>query len=143
MKKSLVILFCLMAMISCKQGPSESQLKYDQTMKTVMDDHDELMKDMSKVSNLLQRVEAKMQDASNKNPYQKSIEQLKYANEAMFAWMHDFNEVFPDLHEEKDKTFSDEEYEKRLEELRKQEIKLEELKRDFEESISNAQDILN
>lgn len=142
MKKSIFILLSLLVFVSCQKAPSAAQVEYEQSLQYVLDEHDVLMEDMTKVSSLLQRVKRKMDTTDEGQDFSKSADKLKAANEAMFAWMHDFNEDFPDIHD-KEKEFTDEEYKERIERLKEHEKTLEQLKIDFEESITTAQNLLN
>ncbi|HLS30321.1 MAG TPA: hypothetical protein VK021_05660 [Flavobacteriaceae bacterium] len=138
MKKSFFILLSLLVFVSCQK----TQVEYEESLQYVLDEHDILMEDMTKVSSLLQRVKLKMDTTDEGQDFAKSADKLKAANEAMFDWMHDFNEDFPDIHD-KEKEFTDEEYQERIERLKEHEKTLERLKTDFEESISTAENLLN
>lgn len=142
MRKSFFILLSLLVFASCQKAPSDAQVEYEDSLQYVLDEHDILMEDMTKVSSLLQRVKRKMDTTDEGQSFAKSAGKLKAANEAMFAWMHDFNEDFPDIHD-KEKEFTDEEYKERIERLKEHEKTLEQLKEDFENSIATAQALLN
>lgn len=142
MNKSIFIVLSLLLFISCQNAPSAKQVEYEQSLQHVLDEHDVLMEDMTKVSSLIQRVERKMDTTDRGQEYAKSADKLKNANESMFAWMHDFNEDFPDIHD-KEKEFTEKEYQEKIEKLNEHEKTLEQLKKDFEESIATAQNLLN
>lgn len=140
MKKLFIIFVVISMSFACQNTASDAQKQYEQNLQTVLDGHDELMKDMSKVSHLIQQLENPNSPA-NEEKIPVATEDLKSANQAMFDWMHDFNEDFPDLYE-KDKVLTKTDYEERIRLLKKHEKTLEEMKNHFEKSIKNAENLL-
>src|SRR5699024_2332866 len=126
---------------SCGESPSEEQLKYEEELRQVMDEHDELMKDMSLLNRLIRQVDEKSEGQDTAD-YNRVKEHLKSAHKAMFDWMHDFNEEFPDINKEKDSVFTGEEYKIRLKKLSRQQEILEKVENDFEQSIGEAEKLL-
>ena len=143
MKKILILFVGILFLTSCGEK-KESQYKndYEESLQVVLDEHDVLMEEMKTVSGLLQKVEPKIDDTESGEKYKLSAEKLKSANQSMFAWMKDFSEEFSDIHD-KEKTFTEEEYRERIDKLQKQENALEQLKKEFEESISSAEKLIN
>lgn len=141
MKKLFLILALAFVGAACQNSVSDAQKQYEQKMQTVLDGHDVLMKDMSKVSHFIQQLESTVPGNANEEEIQIAIEDLKSANQAMFDWMHDFNQDFPDAYK-KDKTFSEEEYKENVELLEKHEKTLEELEAHFKKSIAQAEKLV-
>lgn len=134
---NLKFVLILVVVVSCQKGPSEQQLAYENQLQEVLDDHDELMKDLGQINLLLRKLEAKQVAGSEDSLVVKAEKELKSAHQSMFDWMHDFSKAFPEIRK-KDQSFTDEEYRQMTEELELEHRKLEEMESRFQRSIENA-----
>lgn len=135
---NLKFILILVLLAGCQKGPSEQQLDYENQLQEVLDDHDELMKDLSQINLLLRKLEAKQEAESEDSlAVQDAEKELRSAHQSMFDWMHDFSKAFPDIHK-KNKSFTDKEYEQLAQELKLESQKLEELELRFQSSIEKS-----
>lgn len=137
-----VVFLSAFLLLSCQNAPSEAENSYRENLKIILDGHDELMKEMGTMNSLIRQLNDSVKVSSDSIVYRKAGDKLKTAHEAMFDWMHDFSSDFDDLHGDQDKQFSEEEYQKKAEILKKHEDQLSELEQRFESSISKAKEIL-
>lgn len=138
----LVLIIGLVGFWSCEKKPSQAEIDYRENVEYVLNGHDELMKDMTRVSQLIQETESKIDTTEQGQVFNEVNEKLKSANDQMFAWMRDFSKSFPDINK-KDQVFTEEEYEERTEDLEKFKVSLNEMEAAFEESIREAEQKLN
>ena len=136
------VLLSVFLLLSCQDTPSEAENKYRENLKIVLDGHDELMKEIGTINSLIKQLDDSVKTSSDTIVYQKAGDQLKAAHEAMFDWMHDFSADFEDLHGDQDKQFSEEDYQKKVEALKKHEDRLSVLEEQFDSGISKAKEIL-
>lgn len=142
MRKIILIFILLIGVWACEKKTSEAELRYKENVEYVMDGHDDLMKDMTRVSQLIRETESKIDTTEQGQTFKQVNENLKAANDQMFAWMRDFSKEFPDINK-KDQVFTEDEYRERAARLEKFKSSLNEMETAFETSISEAENALN
>lgn len=137
----IALALCLVLWSACQP---KSQQTYENKLQQVLDGHDELMEEMNELNLLITQLEARINAAEEEDvaAEQEALNQLKSVHEAMFDWMHNFGDEFPDI-SDKEKTFTEAEYQTRVLQLEEQETALLNLQKDFEQAISNAKILLN
>lgn len=138
--KRFLLLLSVIVLASCAQT-SKQEENFNAIKDSVLTIHDDMMKDMGVMSSLIQKVEPKIDSTEKGIEYKHASIRLKRAHDRMMGWMHEFNEEFPDLNN-KEKTYSDQEYEAQTELMKSHQQKLEKLERQMNQSITNAEDIL-
>lgn len=140
MKRLIVLVTGLCFFISCNQSASEQE-EYEELKQEVLDGHDEVMAEVPLLNKLIKSIEEKADSTDHTEQAKSAVDKLKEAHDAMFDWMHDFSEDFPDINE-KDQTFSSEEYKERIKRLEKQDDELERVREKFDQSISEGNSIV-
>jgi len=138
MKKIIIIVTAMLLIFSCKQPEEKAKMKYQEELQQVLDKHDTIMTNMSKINHLIKTLESQNVPVEDNIEAQKTIDKLKAIHKSMFDWMHDFDKEFPDIHE-KDKSLSQDEFKEQTEALKAQDKKLTKMKEDFEETIRKAE----
>ncbi|UOB16233.1 hypothetical protein [Abyssalbus ytuae] len=137
MKKLSILLILTLAFASCKTDKKENS--EPTKMENVMAIHDEVMPKMGKINSLIQELHTKADTTATGIKYQEAEAKLQEAHKSMMDWMKEFGEKFtPDeilkgqeLTKEKKKLLDEEE------------VKINEVKNKINESISNAETLLN
>lgn len=140
-KKSYTLFLILIVMVACGESISKDQKQYENLRKEVLQEHDEVMKDLMTINLKLEEVESKIDSTSSAPSYKNSAEALKQAHKAMFDWMHDFDSVFPDINDQ-EQAYSDKEYQTRIDDLKNQQEELRKVKKQIKKSLSKAATVL-
>lgn len=137
------LVFGLFFLSSCTDTPSKAEEAYRSNLKIVLDGHDQLMKEMSTVATLIQKLDAqKGEQAADTLKINEVENRLKGAHEAMFEWMHAFSGDFEDLHLNEEEKLTDEQYEDRLRKLKTHQERLTRLDAEFKAGITAAKKVL-
>ncbi len=141
MKKYILILTVVSLISACGQQNSTAEKKFKTLKSDVISGHDEMMGDMGTISNLIAKLNPKIDSTETGQKYKQASDQLKKAHDAMMEWMHQFSEAFPDINNDK-KQYTDAEWEARTTRLKEQQKNLTKVGRLVDQSISNAQSLL-
>src|SRR5699024_12082051 len=96
-KKIGIILWVALMATACSKPPSKAERDFNNIKEDVFVQHDELMKDMSTVSRLIQQLKPKVDAGQNDTvDYKRALERLKKSHSMMMGWMHTFDKRFPD-----------------------------------------------
>lgn len=156
MKDRILFLCALVLIISCakKDQPDEAKALYDESMRS----HDEIMPRMDKLFGLKQKLihridSLKADSTARATTIQEcltALDKLARADKGMMDWMHTVKDVASadssfsahthGSNHTMDRTFTEEEM---LTLLRQQREKIKEVKTDMEESIAEAETLLN
>lgn len=127
---------------SCTDTPSKAEEEYRSNLKVVLEGHDQLMKEMSTLATLLQKLDARKTQTKDTLRLNIAENKLKGAHEAMFEWMHAFSGDFEDLHLNEEEKLTDEQYENRLRKLKVHQERLKHLDAEFKVGITEAENVL-
>lgn len=144
MKLSHLILTAIIATtMSCADSKPEEAVLFDKKMTETIAIHDEVMPEMSKINQLITKLETQM-DSTNVDEYQPAIQDLKTGHDKMMTWMKSFGDEF-------DRTEINQGIQLKDADSLKQRIKVLEqsyqdaidMKTAVFEAIANAQDVLD
>lgn len=139
MKKILILTLSLVVFISCeKEKPIVKE--YKATMNNVLRVHDEVMPEMGELNNLITQMQDKIDAGKDSETHQNALNNLKGSHAFMMEWMRDFAEKFPNAL--KEPTFSEDQYEQKLNTLKAEEKEVMEMKRRIESSMAEAKELL-
>lgn len=141
MKKNRLVLLTVMVLVACGNSTSETEREFEDLREKVLNEHDAIMNEMSKIGTLQQKLQPKIDSTENNSDYKQAAQNLDEVDKSMFTWMHQFDEKFPDI-SDKDKEYSDDELEDKIEELKTQKKKLDEIKHNFERHLKEAEHVL-
>lgn len=141
MKKYVVILILAVAVVSCGKQQSQTEKDFNNAKQEVLDVHDELMKEMGTIGELIQKVKSKMDTTDTSHSYENALAQLKHAHAFMFSWMHNFHKDFPDINNT-EKSYTEKEFKQRLERIKGHQNVIAKLEKEVENSIADAQVLL-
>ncbi|MGB5646638.1 hypothetical protein [Muriicola sp.] len=135
-KSTAIFLSLIILMFSCKTDPKKDPTS--SKMEEVMAVHDEVMPKMGTISRLIGDLKPKVDSTEMGKEYQKAMRDLQGAHTSMMDWMKGFGERFD--HEEimngKELTAEKKEW------LLEEEVKVNELKEQINNSIANAERML-
>lgn len=137
--KKIVFAFAVIfttLLISCKQEKKEDTTPTQ--MEEVMAIHDEVMPKMGKLNKLIQELDAKIDTADTSAKYADAKKDLEAAHKFMMDWMKDFGDRFTSEEIMKGKALSEE----KKKWLNEEEEKVEELRDQINNSIENAEKLL-
>ncbi|WP_121667675.1 hypothetical protein [Mesonia aquimarina] len=145
MNKYLIIalVFTSVTLLSCNNSEKSSEKKYESAMTHVLEVHDEVMPEMTKLNNLISKLQEKIDTSDTKEKaklYQNAMNDLKGAHAFMMEWMRDFAEKFPNAL--KEPNYTEKEYEEKLNTLEAEEKEVKEMKRRVNNSIKEAEKLL-
>ncbi len=132
---SLLLLLGVFTLFSCNQISKEEQ-EFDTLMKKIIDVHDEVMPKMGEMSSLIKDLDSKIDTSTIGKSYAKAQNDLKKSYDYMMDWMSDFSTKFP--HGEKVKSDDINEFTKKMEILKQEEINVNRLRDQINTSIDNA-----
>ncbi|WP_062060963.1 hypothetical protein [Aquimarina longa] len=140
MKRSFVYsIIGLLLFISCNQLSKEEQ-EFDALMQKVINVHDEVMPKMGEMSTLIKELESKIDTTTQGKSYAKAQQDIKDSYDFMMTWMSDFSDQFP--HETESSKTDSKKIASQMELLKKEEVKVIELKNQINSSIKNAKELL-
>lgn len=85
--------FLVGLIISCGDSKPEEVKQFDEKMDQTIAIHDEVMPEMTKINQLIGKLEAKM-DSNNIEKYKPAIKDLKTGHDKMMTWMREFGDEF-------------------------------------------------
>ncbi|RZS93305.1 hypothetical protein [Aquimarina brevivitae] len=137
----LFIPLVLCIFTSCN-SVSEEEKEFDKTMQEIVFAHDDVMPKMGELSSLIKDLEAKKDTTAIGQQYSQAQEELKNAYDFMMDWMQDFSEKFP--HQgTKLNDYTPDQLKKQLQELKKEQQEVEQMRDAVNSSIKNAKELLN
>ena len=123
---------------SSSSATAQDVEKEPSKMEQVMASHDEVMDEMPKLVQLINKLQTKADASYDKTKYKKAIADLKSANKSMMTWMSGFGERFEADEMMKGKALSEQKQKWLLEE----EQKVAALKEEIEWSIGQAEALI-
>lgn len=85
--------FLVGLIISCGDSKPKEVEQFNQKMDQTIAIHDEVMPEMTKINQLIGKLEAKM-DSNNIEKYKPAIKDLKTGHDKMMTWMREFGDEF-------------------------------------------------
>ena len=95
LKATLGFLVIVFTLNSCDQKPSKEAQEFNSLIKEVLDVHDDVMPKMGEMGKLSGELKAKADTTEAGKIYQKALDSLGNAHDAMMKWMENFNTKFP------------------------------------------------
>jgi len=141
MKKYALIVILAVVAVSCGKQESKAQKEFNKAKQEVLDVHDELMKEMGTIGELIQKIKPKMDTTDTNHSYENALAQLKHAHAFMFSWMHNFHKDFPDI-ANAEKSYTEKELKQRLKRIKGHQNVLAKLQKEVKNSITDAQALL-
>lgn len=144
MKFFQLLLVGLIAILtSCSDTQPKEAKAFDQKMEKTIAIHDEVMPEMSKINQLINELEAKM-DSTNIDHYQPAIESLKSGHGKMMSWMKSFGDEFNKTEINQGIQVKDEDsLKQRLKALDESFNEAKAMKTHIEEAIKKAESLVN
>ncbi len=139
--KTIVASLILVLVVSCGKKTSKEALEFNSTFEEVMAVHDEVMPKMNEMGKLSAELKAKVDTTATGKVYQQALDSLGNAHKSMMKWMEDFSNKFP-YSDDRLKGKSTEEIINAIEELKKEKIKIDEVRNALNGSITNAKSVL-
>jgi hypothetical protein len=131
--RGTVVLLSLFLTLSCAE-----KKETDTRMQEVIAVHDSVMPKMGEIGQLISQLKPLADSTTNDSRYQDAISDLQQANTAMMDWMQGFGDRFDYAEIQEGKTLSAQKSEWLDEEL----VKVKEMARAMNESISQAESLL-
>jgi hypothetical protein len=131
--RGTVVLLSLFLTLSCAE-----KKETDTRMQEVIAVHDSVMPKMGQIGQLISQLKPLADSTTNDSRYQDAISDLQQANTAMMDWMQGFGDRFDYAEIQEGKTLSAQKSEWLDEEL----VKVKEMARAMNESISQAESLL-
>ena len=131
--RGTVVLLSLFLTLSCAEKKES-----DTRMQEVIAVHDSVMPKMGEIGQLISQLKPLADSTTNDSRYQDAISDLQQANTAMMDWMQGFGDRFDYAEIQEGKTLSAQKSEWLDEEL----VKVKEMARAMNESISQAESLL-
>ena len=131
--RGTVVLLSLFLTLSCAE-----KKETDTRMQEVIAVHDSVMPKMGQIGQLISQLKPLADSTANDSRYQDAISDLEQANTAMMDWMQGFGDRFDYAEIQEGKTLSAQKSEWLDEEL----VKVKEMARAMNESISQAESLL-
>ncbi len=143
MKLSYIIYtFLILLIISCGDSKPKEVEQFNLKMDKTIAIHDEVMPEMTKINQLIGKLEAKM-DSTNIEKYKPAVEDLKTGHDKMMTWMKDFGDEFSKTEINQGIQLKDaDSLKSRLEALDVSYKQAQDMRNHIQEAISNAELLL-
>lgn len=139
---TLNLFIAFFILTSCTETQPEEAKVFDQKMTETIAIHDEVMPEMSRITNLIQTLESQV-DSTNANLYKPVILDLKTGHDKMMEWMKDFGDDFSKTEiNDGIKLNNVDSLKSRLEVLENSKKQAEDMKNHIQEAIKKAERIL-
>lgn len=143
MKLSYIIYtFLILLIISCGDSKPKEVEQFNLKMDKTIAIHDEVMPEMTKINQLIGKLEAKM-DSTTTEKYKPAVEDLKTGHDKMMTWMKDFGDEFSKTEINQGIQLKDaDSLKSRLEALDVSYKQAQDMRNHIQEAISNAELLL-
>lgn len=132
--KTVLGAMALTLMIACGEDNSQQQA-FDTLKSEVLKVHDEVMPKMGKINTLITELKDKVDTTEMGRSYEKAKLDLEDSHEMMMTWMKDFGSNFSG-------TIAKDSLAKKIQLLKEEDTKVNELKEKINQSIKNAEELL-
>lgn len=134
--------FLILLIISCGDSKPKEVEQFNLKMDKTIAIHDEVMPEMTKINQLIGKLEAKM-DSTTTEKYKPAVEDLKTGHDKMMTWMKDFGDEFSKTEINQGIQLKDaDSLKSRLEALDVSYKQAQDMRNHIQEAISNAELLL-